>query len=65
MFVWIFCNGIFEDFLLVNGFLKMLLVLEVLLWHNRIRGILGELGCKFGPRPSTVGSGSSIAAAVA
>ena len=31
--------------------------------HNRISGVLGALGRRFDSRPSTVGEGSSIAAA--
>ena len=28
---------------------------EFLLWYNRIGGVSGALGCRFDPRPSTVG----------
>ena len=39
--------------------------MEFLLWCYRISGILGALGHRFDPWPSTVGKGSGIALAVA
>ena len=38
---------------------------DFLLWCNRISGILVALGRGFDPWPSTVGGGSSVAAAAA
>ena len=34
--------------------------LNFLLWHDRIGSVLGALGLRFDPQPSTVGLGSSI-----
>ena len=35
------------------------------LWHNRIHGISGALGCRYDPQPCTVGQGSGDATAAA